>query len=132
MKQLIKDGTDKIVADVDGGDSSTPGDLKIDGRLILSQQADTASAATVPIANNLTRITGTTDIEKISATNWQQGSIVVLKFQDTLTLVHGAGGSGQLYMRGASDLIVNAEDVVMFVLVNAGVGANTWYQINSI
>jgi len=130
MEILVKDGsTDKIVLGVDGGDSSTPGDFKVDGRLILSQQADTASAGTISLGNNLTRITGTTKISKISTTNWQQGSVVILHFTDALDLEHGAGGSGQFYLKAGTDLSVAAEDVVGFVLVNAGVGNNTWYQI---
>lgn len=131
MEILVKDGsTDKIVLDVDGGNSSTPGDFKVDGRLILSQQADVASASTISLTNNAARITGTTNISKISTTNWQQGSVVYLLFLDTLTLEHAGGGSGQFYLKSGADTIVIADQIVGFVMINHGVGANTWYQIS--
>ena len=131
MEILVKDGsTDKIVLDVDGGDSSTPGDFKVDGRLKLSQSSDVASASTIAMTNNAARITGTTNISKISTTDWQQGSVVYLKFMDTLTLLHAVGGSGQLYLKAADDTIVNEDTIAGFVLINSGVGANTWYQIS--
>lgn len=129
MKQNIKDGTDKIVSDTSGTESSEPGDLTINGRLRLSQQANTASASTISLANNATKITGTTNIDKISTTNWQQGSVVVLVFEDVLDLQHLAGGSGQLFLKAGVDLTTAADMAVMFVMINAGVGANTWYQI---
>lgn len=129
MKQTIKDGTDKIISDTSGTESSEPGDLTINGRLRLSQQANTASAGTISLANNATKITGTTDINKISTTNWQQGSVVVLVFEDILDLKHATGGSGQLFLKAGTDLTTATDMVVMFVMINAGVGANTWYQI---
>lgn len=78
--------------------------------------------ATVASANNLTLttanhflISGTTQINAITTTDWQAGAVVSLQFQGALTVKNNtAGGAGTAVMRlaGAADFTTSALDTL--------------------
>lgn len=78
---------------------TSTGETKASGRLEAAKGADVASAndITLGAGGNLFVITGTTQINRITTTNWQAGSEITLKFSGALTLKHqGASTSGAL------------------------------------
>lgn len=78
--------------------------------------------ATVASANNLTLttanhflITGTTQINAITTTDWQAGAVISLQFQGILTVKNntaGGGGTAVLRLSGAADFVTSALDTL--------------------
>jgi len=69
------------------------GTSRFGGRVQFGHGAAVASAATTTLGNdgNLFHITGTTNIDNISTTNWQAGSKITLIFDGVLTVGDGTG-----------------------------------------
>lgn len=96
------------------------GMVKVAGRL------QPAKGANIAAANNLTlgadgtlfHITGATQINAITTTNWQAGSEITLIFDSTPTVKHNtAGGAGTavLLLAGAVDFVATANDTLTLV-----------------
>jgi len=106
---------------------------EIKNRLCTSRGADVASAATITLGNdgNYFSITGTTNIDYITTTNWTPGSIVILKFNGSLTLNHEsaspAATSAKLTLAAAGN--VNVTDKDMVILCYDG---STWRQVTAV
>lgn len=86
-------------------------------RTLWAKGADVASANDITLGNgNHFQITGTTQINRITTTSWQAGSIVTFKFTSTPTLKHqGAANSGALArvnLAGAVDFVATANDTI--------------------
>lgn len=92
----------------------------------LTQQLQLAKGANVASANNLVlgtdgnvfTITGTTQINLISSTNWQAGSVVYLAFAGALTVKHNQAVSGAnkpILLHGAVDFVTAANSLLTLI-----------------
>lgn len=84
------------------------------GRLYGKKGDDVVSANNITLGNgNYFDITGTTQINTISATDWTAGSIVVLQFDGAVTVKHATAGTGaQLQLSASLDFGATAGDML--------------------
>lgn len=101
----------------------------------ITGQVEFAKGANVASANNLAlgtdgnvfHITGTTQINLLSSTSWQAGSVVLLIFDGICTVKHNQGVSGAnkpILLQGAVDYVTAANS--MLVLTYDG---TSWFDI---
>jgi hypothetical protein len=111
-----------------GGPTAFNNNVTMVGRFQTNSGGYIASAAiiTLPAFGNFFSITGTVTITNITTTGWQGGSVVTLLFTQALTLRNGAGGAGQLVLRGLANLAVVAGTTHTFVYD----GNISWYQVD--
>lgn len=110
------------------------GTSRFDGRILGNQGADVASAndLTLGADGNVFEITGTTQINAITTSGWQNGSVIRLIFTSTPTVKHNtAGGAGTAVMllSGAADFSATADDVLTLVLSEVG-GTQAWREVS--
>jgi len=97
------------------------GGLLLRNRLQGRKGADVASADTIILGNdgNYFDITGTTQINHISNSGWQSGSIVMLQFDASVTVAHNAGSEtgseASILLSGAGNLSATANDTLTLV-----------------
>jgi hypothetical protein len=95
---------------------------------------ETAKGANVATANDLTlgndgntfNITGTTQINAITTTNWQAGSTINLIFASTPTVKHntsGGAGTAPILLAGSADFTAAANDLLTLVYDGA-----SWHE----
>jgi len=101
-------------------------------RVLQAQGADVASANNLSLGvdGNTFEITGTTQINLISNTNWQNGSEVTLLLASGITIKHGQATSGSnitISLSGAADLVTTSETSLTLVLSEVG-GTQKWRQ----
>ena len=106
--------------------------VKMNGRFAGLQGADVASANNLSLGadGNTFEITGTTQINLISNTNWQNGSEVTLLLASGITIKHGQATSGSnitISLSGAADLVTTSETSLTLVLSEVG-GTQKWRQ----
>jgi len=105
----------------------------VKNRLCTSRGADVASAATLTLGNdgNYFSITGTTNIDYITTTDWTPGSVVHLKFNGSLTLNHNTGtvpaNTAALTLAAAGNVSVTADDMITLVY-----DGSTWRQLHAL
>lgn len=90
--------------------------VEFGGRMLTNKGANVASTGNlaVGIGGNYFLITGTTQINRLSATDWKAGSFVVLEFDNTVTVKHGGAGTGaQIALSGSVDFVATAGDTLM-------------------
>ncbi len=78
--------------------------LKVSGRFASAKGTNIASANNITLGTdgNSFNITGTTQINTISATDWVAGSIVYLIFTSSVTVGHNQSGTGaRLFLSGS-------------------------------
>lgn len=105
---------------------------RFDGRVLESQGSDVASANNLTLGGdgNCWTITGTTTINGIFGTNWINGSLITLRFDDVLTVKHGTGGGGtrEILLAGAADFLTSNNDTLTLrLMINDGVPM--WHEI---
>jgi len=90
---------------------------RFDGRVMPSKGSDVASANDITLGDgNYFDITGTTQINTISATNWVAGSLVVLQFDGSVTVKHATSGTGaQLNLAASGDFAATTGDTLMVI-----------------
>ena len=108
------------------------GTARFDGRVLENQGADVASAndLTLGADGNSFEITGTTQVNAITTSGWQNGSIITLLFTSTPTVKHNtAGGAGTavLLLAGAVDFAATAGDTLTLRLSEIG-GTQAWRE----
>jgi hypothetical protein len=103
------------------------------GRLGEWQGTDVASANNVLLGEgNTFEITGTTQINLISNTSWQNGSVIRLVFTSTPTVKNGQTTSGSnitIKLAGAADFSATADDVLVLMLSEVG-GTQAWREVS--
>ena len=93
----------------------------LSGRLQAHKGADVASADEITLGTdgNYFDITGTTTINHINNAGWQNGSVVVLQFDASVTVTHNAGSptgsEASILLSGASNFSATANDTLMLV-----------------
>lgn len=109
--------------------------LTMSSRFQHAQGADVASANDMVLGNDgdTFEITGTTQINHIANTNYQNGAIVFLHFTSNPTVKHNQATSGAnivILLAGAADFVASANDVLVLQLREIG-GTQAWVQISS-
>jgi hypothetical protein len=105
----------------------------VDNRLCMTRGADVASAATITLGNgNYFSVTGTTNIDYITITDWTPGSFVILKFNGSLTLNHEtgspvAGTSAAMTLAASGNVSVGDKDMVILCY-----DGSTWRQVTAL
>jgi len=105
---------------------------KLTGRLVQKQGADVTSANNLTLGSdgNTFEITGTTQVNLIASTGWQNGSEVTLLLASGITVKHGQTTSGSnitISLSGATDLVTAAETSLTLVLSEVG-GTQKWRE----
>jgi len=106
--------------------------FKYTGRAQLKQGADVTSANNLTLGTdgNVFEITGTTQVNLIANTNWQNGSEITLLLASGITIKHGQATSGSnitISLSGAADLVTAAETTLTLVLSEVG-GTQKWRE----
>mgnify|MGYP001619940409 FL=1 len=92
------------------------GALRAEGRVLQANGANVASGSTITLGNdgNFFHITGTTNIDYITTTDWTNGSVVILEFDGILTVNDSTAGApggtanidiGAVYASTANDTL---------------------------
>ena len=109
---------------------ASAGIATVNGRFRKAQGADVASAndITLGLDGNTFEITGTTQINRIVNTDWQNGNKITLLFSSTLTVKHGQASGGSnitILLDGSLDFSATAGDVLRLELNEIG-GVQAW------
>ena len=103
------------------------GICRFDGRMLFAKGADIASGNNITLGTdgNYFDITGTTQVNTISATNWIAGSIVVLQFDDIVTVAHNTAGTGaSILLASSANFSATANDTLTLVY-----DGTTWREV---
>lgn len=107
------------------------------GRVLMTNaRFETDLGAEIAAANDLTLgsdgnvfpISGATQINAITTTNWQAGSEVILEFVSTPTIKHntaGGAGTAPIFLAGGVDYVAAANDILH--LVYDGI---SWHEVS--
>lgn len=103
-------------------------------RLQAKQGADVSSAGNLTLGNdgNVFEITGTTTINLIANTNWQNGAVIRLVFASTPTVTNNAGTSGSninILLAGGANFSATANDILTLMLCEIG-GTQNWVEVS--
>lgn len=91
------------------------------GRLLKAMGASVAAAATLTLGTdgNLFAITGNTNVDFITTTNWQAGAEITLQFSGTPTVNHNTGSppgsTAAILLAGAANFAATANDVLTLI-----------------
>ena len=108
-------------------------ELSYAGRRLDNQGADVASANDLTLGSdgNCFEITGTTQVNRIVNTGWQNGSKVTLLFTSTPTVKHAQASAGAniiILLAGAADFVASAGDTLTLMLCEIG-GTQAWREV---
>jgi len=93
----------------------------LSGRLQIHKGADVASADEITLGTdgNYFDVTGTTAINHINNSGWQNGSVVILQFDASVTVGHNAGSpvgsEASILLSGGGNFSATAHDTLMLV-----------------
>jgi hypothetical protein len=93
----------------------------LSGRLQPHKGGDVASADEITLGTdgNYFDVTGTTTINHINNSGWQNGSVVVLQFDADVIVTHNAGSpagsEASMLLSGGSNFSAAADDTLMLV-----------------
>lgn len=110
------------------------GGLRISaGRIQGLQGADVASGTSLTLLEgNVFEVTGTTQIDQILTTGWQEGSVVTLVFNESVTVRHGIATSGAnvtILLSAAGNLSATANDTLTLALCSTTANGQAWREI---
>lgn len=108
------------------------GGTRFDGRVIGGQGADATGTTTITLGadGNTFEVTGSSTINAIITTGWNNGSEITLGFSSTTLLKHNTAGSGTsavMLLAGSADFSVTANDLITLKLMEIG-GVQAWYE----
>jgi hypothetical protein len=109
------------------------GATRYGGRVLESQGADVASANDLTLGSdgNCFEITGATQINAITTSGWQNGTIITLLFTSTPTVKHntsGGGGTAVILLSGSADYVSTAGSTLSLRLSEIG-GTQAWREV---
>jgi len=112
----------------------TTGGLVITGgRVQTLQGADVASGTSLTLLEgNVFEITGTTQIDQILTTGWQEGTIVTLVFNESVTVRHGIATSGAnvtILLAGGANFSATANDTLTVILCSTTATGQAWREL---
>lgn len=105
-------------------------DVKLGGRFQTLKGADVAAANDLTLGNvgNVFHITGATQVNAITTTNWQAGSEITLIFDSTPTVKNntaGGGGTAVMLLSLGIDFSATANDVLKLVY-----DGTSWFEVS--
>jgi hypothetical protein len=123
---LVYNTSEKFRVDASGS--------QINSRFRQAQGGDVASANNLSLGTdgNAFEITGTTTINLISNTNWQNGSVIRLVFSSSLTVTNNAGTSGSninILLAGGANFSATANDILTLMLCEIG-SVQNWVEVS--
>lgn len=127
--QIVLDGAvGNATITYDGTDILVGRGLKLSNNIQLSKGDDVAAANNLVLGTfgNLFRITGATQINLLSAADWQGGSEVTLIFDANPLVKHNQAASGnnqKILLAGAADFASSANDTLTLVF-----DGDNWYE----
>lgn len=80
-----------------------------------------AASTTLGTGGNIYQLTGSTDVNTILTTDWQDGSEITIECEDTFTV---ADSTGNIHLDGDVDFLMQGEDLLHLELVNG-----EWYEL---
>lgn len=109
------------------------GPSRFDGAIIGSQGTDIASASTIviPIDGNTFELTGTTAVNLITTTGYQDGHEIMLVANENVTINHGTATSGAnvtILLAGAGNFAMTANDTLTLRLCTTTANGQAWRE----
>ncbi len=97
---------------------SATGDSVFKGRILGSKANDIAAAATITVTGgNAITLTGNTNVDFITTTNWTSGSFLLLQFTGTPTINNNTGGApggtANIQLSGSAAFGATANDTLL-------------------
>lgn len=127
----------KYVFGVDGTDilSITDSGILMVKSIIGKQGTDIASSSTIviPKDGNVFELTGTTAVNLITSTGWQDGTEITLIANENVTINHGTVTSGSditILLAGSSNFAMTANDTLKLVLSSTTAGGQAWREVS--
>jgi hypothetical protein len=125
-------GADTLSAVTAGGEAwrATSTSTNMSRRFACAKGADVAAAGTLTLGTdgNFFSITGNTNIDFLTTSNWQAGSIVLLQFTGTPTVNHNTGSppgsTAAILLAGAAGFAATANDTLSLVY-----NGTTWVEV---
>jgi len=110
------------------------GASRFDGAIIGNQGTDIASASTIviPTDGNKFELTGTTAVNLITKTGYQDGHEITLIANESVTINHGTATSGSditVLLAGASNFSMTANDTLTLALTTTTAGGQAWREL---
>ena len=104
-------------------------------QLIETQGSDIASASTIALVDdgNVFELTGTTSVDLITSTGWQDGVEVMLIANENVTVNHATATSGSnitVLLAGAGNFAMTANDVLKLVLSSTTADGQAWREVS--
>lgn len=112
---LLKDNGTDVVKTEDGGNTT------FFSRLMTDKGADVASGSTITLGSdgNYFDITGTTTINHITTTGWNNGAVIILQFDGSVTVTHNAAAppanTAAILLSGSANFSATANDTLGLV-----------------
>lgn len=109
--------------------------LKMSSRFQRKQGTDAASATNLTLSNDgsVFELTGTTKVDLINNTNWQDGATITLIANESVVIDHGTTTSGanvQIRLAGAVDYSMTAGDTLTLCLSSTTAEGQAWREIS--
>jgi hypothetical protein len=102
-------------------------------RLQEKQGADVNSASTIALGSgNSFELLGTTAVDLITGTGWQEGSLITLFANENVTINHGTATSGSNYtilLAGAGNFAMTANDSLTLRFSSTTAGGVAWREV---
>lgn len=116
-----------------GGVTITSGKTTLGGAVVHKQGTDIASATTivVPTDGNIFELTGTTAVNLITTTGFQEGHEITLVANENVTINHATATSGAdvtILLAGAGNFAMTANDMLTLVLCSTTAGGQAWRE----
>lgn len=95
------------------------GNVTFPARILGKRGADVPSAADPALGSgNFFVVTGTTTMHSINDAGWTQGSTIILKFSDNVTVTHDSGSAvfAPFALSGAANFSATAGDTLTLIL----------------
>ncbi len=107
---------------------------KFSGRVQETQGADVASATNITLGadGNSFELTGTTQVDLILITGWQNGATITLIANESVTVADAVATSGSnvtIHLAGSANFAMTAEDTLTLKLCETTAGGQAWREI---
>ena len=110
------------------------GIVKLSARLSEVQGADIASATNITLGfdGNSFELTGTTQVDLLTSTGWQEGSAITLIANESVTIadaVATAGAAVTILLDGSANFSMTAQDTLTLKLLSTTAGGQAWIEV---
>ena len=101
--------------------------------LVGTQGADVASTTNLVLGTdgNVFELTGTTKVDLITNTGWQEGSQIILIANESVIIDHGTTTSGAnitILLDGSGDFSMTADDTLTLLLCSTTANGQAWRE----